>query len=168
MLTLRRGPAGAVLAVVALVLTAACHDSAAPVGPSPAEGGAQLAKGGKQPYAITALSLASSSVVLEGNGTDYQVVLQNRTGTALAGVFIQGEILQGEARFGAGGVYVQCPDQGVLGPGSCTMSWIVVASNQNAGVGTLVPGPAKFLLTLYQEPEVVLDTRTVPIRLVAP
>ena len=125
------------------------------------------------PPSITSIVFSTTNIVLEANGTPYDVTFQNFTGANVTGVFYQGEITQGTAVFAAGGSSVFCPTvEGVLPTGTCTNSFTARASNSLSGSGgPLVAGPATFVLTLYQvvgsDPPIVLDQRSVPITLMA-
>ncbi|MFL5617327.1 MAG: hypothetical protein ACJ79A_02900 [Gemmatimonadaceae bacterium] len=120
---------------------------------------------------ITNLALSSTTLSIGGAGVPYDVTIFN-PGSQLSGVFIQGEMIQNGNVAGAGGSNLLCPPtsaNGVLPAGTCTMSWIAVASNQSYAPAPLVPGAATFRLTLYQGSgsPVVLDTKSVPVTLVA-
>ena len=68
---------------------------------------------------------------------------------------------------GAGGFSAQCPAAaGFLPPGTCTMALTVTASNTAGGTGTLVEGPAHFVLRLLRADgvtETELDRKTVEV-----
>jgi len=120
---------------------------------------------------ITNLALSSTTLSIGGAGVPYDVTIFN-PGSALSGVFIQGEMIQNGNVAGAAGSNLLCPPtsaNGVLPTGTCTMSWIAVASNQSYAPAPLVPGAATFRLTLYQGSgsPVVLDTESIPVTLVA-
>jgi hypothetical protein len=123
------------------------------------------------PLAITNLALSSTTLAIGGAGVPYDVTIFN-PGSQLNNVFIQGEMLQNGNVAGAAGSNLLCPPtsaNGVLPAGTCTMSWIAVASNQSYGPSPLVPGAATFRLTLYQGfgSPVVLDTESIAVTLVA-
>jgi hypothetical protein len=123
------------------------------------------------PLAITNLALSSTTLAIGGAGVPYDVTIFN-PGSQLNNVFIQGEMLQNGNVAGAAGSNLLCPPtsaNGVLPAGTCTMSWIAVASNQSYGPAPLVPGAATFRLTLYQGfgSPVVLDTESIAVTLVA-
>jgi hypothetical protein len=120
---------------------------------------------------ITNLALSSTTLSIGGAGVPYDVTIFN-PGSQLSGVFIQGEMIQNGNVAGAAGSNLLCPPasaNGVLPAGTCTMSWIAVASNQSYAPAPLVPGAATFRLTLYQGSgsPVVLDTESIPVTLVA-
>lgn len=116
---------------------------------------------------ITNLALNSTTLAIGGAGVPYDVSFFN-PGSQRSNVFIQGEILQNGNVAGAAGSNLLCPStaNGVLPTGTCTMSWIAVASNQSVGPAPLVPGAATFRLTLKQG-STVLDTESIPVTLVA-
>jgi hypothetical protein len=121
--------------------------------------------------AITNLALSSTTPSIGGAGVPYDVTIFN-PGSQLSGVFIQGEMIQNGNVAGAAGSNLLCPPtsaNGVLPAGTCTMSWIAVASNQSYAPAPLVPGAATFRLTLFQGfgSPVVLDTKSVAVTLVA-
>jgi hypothetical protein len=123
------------------------------------------------PLAITNLALSSTTLAIGGAGVPYDVTIFN-PGSQLNNVFIQGEMIQNGNVAGAAGSNLLCPPtsaNGVLPAGTCTMSWIAVASNQSYGPAPLVPGAATFRLTLYQGfgSPVVLDTESIAVTLVA-
>ena len=122
---------------------------------------------------ITNLALSSTTLAIGGAGVPYDVTIYN-PGSQLSNVFIQGEILQNGNVAGAAGSNVRCPPtsaEAALPPGTCTMAWTAVASNQSYAPAPLVPGAATFRLTLYQRQNigspVVLDTETIDVTLVA-
>jgi hypothetical protein len=162
------------LALLALTALAGCGDHI--TAPAPA------ADDGLNPAAVTAaaapvrsveirkLSMGSKKLTLDGTAVPYTVTLRN-PGAELQEVFLQGMVLQAGADRGAGGVYVLCgAAPGVLPSGTCSMEWTASVDNNLPGTGTLVPGPAEFVLTLWQgnETTVALDEVRVRIMLVAP
>jgi hypothetical protein len=113
---------------------------------------------------ISALSLTSTSLYLDGPLGSDQITLQN-AGPSLSGVVLQGWINQGTTRRAAGGSVAVCGSTpGVLPNGTCTMTADVVASNTGAGTGLLVLGAATFELDLTVNGTVV-GTKTVAITL---
>ncbi len=121
---------------------------------------------------IASLHLQSSTITI-GSFTDYTVTISNPTNSSLSLVFVQGEMLQGASTvYGAGGTNVVCgAGSGVLPPGLCTFQFSAVASNSNSGIGTLVPGPATFRLTLGLfdgTTTTTYDVKSVPVTLVSP
>jgi alpha-tubulin suppressor-like RCC1 family protein len=112
---------------------------------------------------ITGLTLSSTTVVLESTDPNsYQATLQN-TGADVTNAGLQGYIRQGTALYAAGGVAI-----GTLANGTRVVDWFVVASNTSAGSGgPLVPGPATFVLELFQG-TAVLASKEVAITLTAP
>ena len=120
---------------------------------------------------ITNLAMSATTLAIGGAGVPYDVTIFNPN-SQLSSVFIQGEIIQNGNVAGAAGSNLLCPPtsaNGVLPTGTCTMSWIAVASNQSYAPAPLVPGAATFRLTLYQGTgsPVVLDTESIPVTLVA-
>jgi len=122
---------------------------------------------------ISSVTLNSSNVILESGDpiTSYSVAILNGTGVTQTGVIIQGLLDQGETERAAGGTIVNCPTAagGSVPAGGCTASNIISASNLNGGSGTLVAGPANFVLELIQGvPGTVVDTKTTAVNLLAP
>lgn len=122
---------------------------------------------------IVSITPASSFVVLDKPGafTDIAATIYN-PGAPRSTVLIQGWVRQGAARRAAGGTNVTCgPVSGTLPNGECVQASVIVANNgPSAGTGTLVPGSATFELELKQfdgTTETILDTKTIPITLVA-
>ena len=117
---------------------------------------------------ITSLTLANTTLTIEGPGISYTAKLLNPV-APLPNVTLQGWIVQGSSRYAAGGTTVMCGGLAVLPTGTCEVTSIAVASNQNSGVGLLVPGPATFELQLLQTVggNTVLDTETLDVNLVA-
>ena len=117
---------------------------------------------------ISALSLASTTLAIDGPLTNYTATLQNPA-KSLQGVALQGTIVQGTTRRAAGGVQVTCGSNiGVLPPGTCTINFAAVVSS--IGTGTLSPGPATFELSLFQIAggvQTTFDTESVAITLVS-
>ena len=162
------------LGLLALTALAGCSDhTTAP---------AASADAGLRPAAVTAaaapvrsveirkLSLGSKKLIFDGTPVSYTVTVRN-PGPDLPEVFLQAMVLQGGAYRGAGGLNANCGGgDAVLPSGTCTMEWTAAADNANPGDGTLVPGPADFVLTLYQgfSAPVALDEVGVRIVLVAP
>jgi hypothetical protein len=158
------------LALATLVLGgAACADSV-PTAPLTAPVATKQAKP-KLPK-IGGVALSSTTVPIGGAAVAYTVALPNQ-GPAVDSIIVQGEIVQGAVTKGAGGLYVQCGGTpGFLPTGTCAVAWSLSASGDVAG-GALVPGPATFRITLYDDdnvqatPPVVLDVRNIAITLVA-
>jgi hypothetical protein len=122
---------------------------------------------------ITSLTLASTTLAIDGPGTTWTATLQNPA-KSLQGVLLQGYIVQttttGTTRRAAGGLQVSCGSAtGVLSPGTCTINFGTSASNAGSGNGTLTPGAATFELNMIQSgnPSTTLDVKTVPITLVS-
>ena len=115
---------------------------------------------------IVSVVLNSTSVPI-GGSTPYTATLYNPTGATLSVVLIQGELSQGATLRAAGGTILTCVTSGELPPGSCVVSFVVVASNTGDGSGTLVPGSATFVLKLIHE-GTLLDTKTMPVTLTIP
>jgi len=106
----------------------------------------------------------------------YTALLANADDGTLSNILVQAYIDQGDASRAAGGALVDCPGDTSLGdlpPGTCDFDFTVLASNDSAGFGSLVPGPATARFELRQfdpesDEEAVLDTYTVAVTLVAP
>jgi hypothetical protein len=162
------------LPFLALTALAGCGDHI--TAPAPA------ADDGLNPAAVTAaaapvrsveirkLSMGSKKLIFDGTPVSYTVTVRN-PGPDLSEVFLQAMVLQGGAYRGAGGVNANCgAGDAVLPSGTCSIEWTAGADNGNPGDGTLVPGPAEFVLTLSQgfTTPVVLDEVRARIVLVAP
>lgn len=116
---------------------------------------------------IVSISLASTTLVIDGARVNYTAIVYNPTGASLSNVFVQGLIEQGTAFKGAGGAVLGCVvTSGEMPPGSCVVSFTVGASNAG-GVGTLVAGAATFRLELRQG-SALLDAKTVEVTLIDP
>lgn len=123
---------------------------------------------------ITSIVPGSTFVVLDqpGTYTEYTAIIDN-PGTTRSGILLQGWVSQGTARRAAGGGFVTCipTSIGTLPNGSCSFASVIDANNTTSqGTGTLVPGPATFELELKQNDgttETILDTKSIPITLVA-
>jgi hypothetical protein len=117
---------------------------------------------------ISALTLESTTLTINGARTTYTATLEN-PGPTVQNLTLQGYIVQGENRYGAGGVLVTCAGQPELPTGTCVVSFTAGASTQTGGPGPLVPGPAVFELELLQTvpANTVLDTEAVEVTLVA-
>jgi hypothetical protein len=97
---------------------------------------------------MTALTLGSTTLAIDGPATTYTATLQNPA-KSLQSVALQGYIVQGTTRRPAGGQQVTCGSNvGVLPPGTCTINSTTSASS--ARTATLSAGPAKFELSLFQ------------------
>ena len=133
-------------------------------------GGGGGGGGGQRRLSIAAVNLASSSLSIGGPSVSYTVTVENKGGT-VSNVSLQGSIVQGSVSQPAGGFAANCPPNptGVVPKGSCQMTFTTSASNANGG-GTLVPGPATFVLTMSLNAggvSTVLDQESVPVTLVA-
>lgn len=116
---------------------------------------------------ISSFDPTSTFVVIGGTATPYTATIDN-PGAPLDTVLLQGWVSQDTARRAAGGGQVTCGGPvGYLPTGSCTEGGEIVASNTDAGSGTLVPGPATFVLQLKQSNAIVFDSTTAGITLVA-
>ncbi|MCK5359783.1 MAG: hypothetical protein KAJ95_04110, partial [Gammaproteobacteria bacterium] len=120
---------------------------------------------------ITDLRLVSTTLTIGGPTVDYDIDLNNASGTTLSVVGVQSYIEQGVATRSAGGFSVGFASScnggavGELPPGSCTQAFSIIASNANAGSGTLVPGAAIALLELRDD-GVLIDERAIGVTLV--
>ncbi len=115
---------------------------------------------------MTAPTPSSTSATIDGASVTYSTILNN-PGLSQSNVLLQGWIDQAATRRAAGGAMVMCgAGVGVLPTGTFTVQESMVASNATGGNGTLVAGPATLEVQLIQN-SVVLDTKTVPITLVA-
>ncbi len=157
---------------LALLVTAACAE---PTGPGTRDEALAFAveptAAGARTAAIRRLSLSSRTVILDATPVPYTVTMRNPTLIAMPEMFLQGEIVQAGGYRGAGGINVECgAGQGILPAGTCTMEWTVATSNESGGEGTLVPGSAEFVLTLYQgfSNPVAQDVARARVTLVAP
>jgi hypothetical protein len=161
-------------AATLLVGGGACTDTALLPAPSsavrsdvasPGNGGGG---GGQRRLTIVAVNLSTSSLVIGGANVGYTVTVENK-GSTVSGVTLQGAIVQGAVNHPAGEFAANCPPNttGVVPKGSCQMTSTTSASNAN-GVGTLVPGPANFVLTMSLSAggtSTVLDQTSVPVTL---
>lgn len=121
---------------------------------------------------ITSLQLESTTITI-GSYVNYTVTVYNPTNANLSTVLVQGDMIQGSTDRAAGGTNVVCNGgpSGVLPPGFCTFQFIAVASNSDAGTGTLVPGAATFQLTLLVfdgTTDTTYDVKNVAVTLVNP
>lgn len=107
---------------------------------------------------ITSVVLDSYEIPIEG-GTLYTAILEN-PGPSMTGLILQGEMFQGSTVRAAGGHTV-----GTLASGTSTRNGGVSASNQNTGNGTLVPGPATYVLALIDGSGTTLDSESIPVTL---
>jgi hypothetical protein len=164
-------------AATLLVGGGACTDTALLPAPSsavrsdvasPGNGGGGGGGGGQRRLTIVAVNLSTSSLVIGGANVGYTVTVENK-GSTVSGVTLQGAIVQGAVNHPAGEFAANCPPNttGVVPKGSCQMTSTTGASNAN-GVGTLVPGPANFVLTMSLSAggtSTVLDQTSVPVTL---
>lgn len=148
---LRGSPAGRWIGLTVLGVLA-CAEPTGPGAPSQTIAAAlEPAAVGPRAASIRRLSLESKTIVLDGTAVPYTVTLRNPNRTEMIETFLQAEVVQGSSYRGAAGANVDCgAGQAVLPAGTCTMSWLVATSNGAAGEGTLVPGPAELVLTLWQ------------------
>ena len=118
---------------------------------------------------ISALSLSSDSVTIDGPNVNYTAALVN-PGSSYSNMVVRGYIHQGTVQHVAGGtnVFACGSDPGVLPKGTCPVLYGFGASNSGgAGTGLLVQGAATFELRLTRNDTVVLDTKTVAVTLVS-
>jgi hypothetical protein len=159
------------LTAVALVASVSCADPITTTGPSPQSAAAtplaaKVKDKDKAPR-ITTFTSASSTIVIDGPGTEYTVTVRN-PGVPLSGVLLQGTLRQGTTSAAAGGVIAHCPAyDAVLPSGTCTMSFTMNASTTASGGSTLVAGPAEFRLELLGAGGALLDWKVVPVTLVS-
>ena len=155
------------------VAASGCTDNS-PLSPSTASraanpGGGGGGGGGQRRLSIVAVNLTSSSLVIGGARVSYSVTIENRGGS-VSNVSLQGAIVQGSVSQPAGGFAASCvpTSAGVVPKGSCQMTFTAGASNANGG-GTLVPGPATFVLSMSLSAggvSTVVDQASVPVTLV--
>ena len=173
--SVRRRQRWLVTAATMFVAASGCSDSSllAPTSASragnPGNGNGGGGGGGQQRLSIVAVNLASSSLVIGGARVSYTVTIQNKGGS-VPNVSLQGAIVQGSVSQPAGGTAANClpTSPGVVPKGSCQMTFTAGASNANGG-GTLVPGPATFVLTMSLDAggvSTVMDQESVPVTLV--
>jgi hypothetical protein len=118
---------------------------------------------------ISALTLSSDSVTIDGPNVNYTAALVN-PGSSYSNTVVRGYIHQGSVQHVAGGTNVLAcgGDPGVLPKGTCPALYGFGASNSSgAGPGLLVQGAATFELRLTRNDTVVLDTKTVAMTLVS-
>jgi hypothetical protein len=114
---------------------------------------------------ISAVSLSSSTVVIGGAGAPYTATIDN-PGASASGVVLQGWIVQGAVRHGAGGTSVFCGSgAGVVPTGTCPVSFSYGAANGVSGAGTLVAGAATLELDLIDGSGNTLSTVSLPVTL---
>jgi len=121
------------------------------------------------PLGISSLTLASTTLVIDGASVGWTATLTN-PGSAIHNVVLQGTIIQGTTNRAAGGTQIDCGGgAGVLPSGTCTISFVAAASNTNSGNGTLAPGAATFQLQLIESATTttIVDTKTVPVTLIS-
>ena len=152
----------------------ACAGESVPTGPVESEAArfAQVAAAAKSTLAqVRKVQLDSRSLILDGTGVPYTLKLRNPTGATMSEVWYQVIIEQGASYRGGGGSNVNCSSTlGELPPGNCEMPFGTSVDNNLPGEGTLVPGPADWVLTLsrgFAAPE-VQDVVRVRVTLVAP
>jgi uncharacterized protein YjdB len=110
------------------------------------------------------------TLIIDGPGVSYDALISNRTSSTRTNLDTQGWILQPGAYRAAGGQVLYCGLAfGVLPPGQCLRAGNgLSASNTNAGVGTLVPGPALAVIQVRRQVDDglrVLDSLIVPVTL---
>lgn len=166
------GPARSRLLALAVLGSVSCAE---PTGPAARDQSIALAvepaAAGTRTATIRRLVLSSKTIILDATPVPYAVTIRNPNRTEMTEVFLQGEIVQAGGYRGAGGFNVDCgAGQAVLPAGTCTLDFTVGTSNGSAGEGTLVPGPAEFVLTLYQgfATPVPQDVQRVRVTLVNP
>lgn len=112
---------------------------------------------------ISALTLSSDSVVIDGSSTPFTAAIDN-VAPDIQGATIQGYITQGTTRRATGSMQINCSGAAVQPKGPCMVSYAIEASNSGAGSGTLVAGAATFELQLTQN-GTALDTKTAAVKL---
>lgn len=152
----------------------ACAGESVPTGPAESEVAryAEAAAATKSSLAqVRKVQLDSRSLVLDGTGVPYTLKLRNPTGATMSEVWYQVIIEQGANYRGGGGSNVSCGGTfGELPPGNCEMQFGTSVDNNLPGGGTLVPGPADWVLTLsrgFAAPE-EQDVVRLRVTLVAP
>lgn len=118
------------------------------------------------PVVADSVVFGSTDVAI-GGSSSYDITLTNRTSSVLTGLYVQGWIDQGRTSRAAGGAMLSgCGGTayGDMAPGSCTMNWVLVASNSTSGSGTLVPGPAVARIEI-RDSTTVYGTWQVPVAL---
>ena len=126
-----------------------------------------------RPVTLDAVTLAPGTPVeLEGAGVPFEFTAANYTKWPRQNIGIQAWVSQGSAIRAAGGQALDCGGAlGELRPGRCTGLATLRPSNANEGSGALVAGTANArldLVALTGEGNVVLDSRLVPVMLLAP
>jgi hypothetical protein len=119
---------------------------------------------------ILDLSLNSTTLTIGGPSVPYSILLGNATGGTLAVMVVQAYVEQGIASRAAGGFTVGnstlCGTSvGDLDPGTCSQDFSVIASNSNAGSGTLVAGAATARFELRDD-GVLIDQLIINVTLV--
>jgi hypothetical protein len=119
---------------------------------------------------ISSINFPETTLTIGGPSVNYGFTATNPTAEPIDNILFQGLVLQAGVEQPAGGLIANCPTaDGILPPGTCTMSFTALAAN-GAGIGTLQPGAAEFVLILYDTsgfPPTELHRVTVPITLVS-
>ena len=114
---------------------------------------------------LTAPSPTSTNVIVEGPGVPYTATLNN-TGPSLPNVSINCLVLQGAASRSSGTAITDFGNGAGIAPaGATALSSSILASNSQAGTGTLVAGPATVQWTVLLFNTFTLDTKTVNVLL---
>jgi hypothetical protein len=114
---------------------------------------------------IDAATLQLDTAAIDGSPVPLAVTIKN-AGPAVSGVVLHGYVTQGATRRADDSVQVDCGSgAGVLPTGTCTVSFMLDASNSGAGTGTLVRGEANFEVQLTQN-GTALHTQTGAMTLV--
>jgi hypothetical protein len=137
---------------LAVLASVACAEPTSPGAPAQDIAAAvEPAAVGPRTASIRRLSLDSKTIILDATPVPYTVTLRNPNRTEMTETFLQAEVIQGSSYRGAGGINVECgAGDAVLPAGNCTMEWLVATSHEGGGEGTMVPGPAELVVTLYQ------------------
>jgi hypothetical protein len=114
---------------------------------------------------LTPPSSPPTNVVIEGPGIPYTATLNN-TGSSLANVSINCLVKQGTVWRRSGNAITDFGNgAGILPAGATTLSNSILASNSQAGNGTLVSGPATVEWTILLANTYTLDTETINVLL---
>ena len=118
-----------------------------------------------RPVTIDVTLPLNTHLGLEMDVARFQTIITNNTTGTLTGLWVHVAIRQASAERGSGSNQVAgCgAPPGSLPPGTCVQDTWAFASNGTGGHGTLVPGPAVAIITLYGPGPEVLDAVGIPV-----
>lgn len=136
--------------------------------------GVRLAIHALAPLTLDAVTFKpSTNIEIDGVGTAYDFTITNRTKWPRRNIGVVGWVLQGSVGRQDGGALAACgAAPAEVPPGTCVSVARLAASNApSAGPGTFVPGSADAKIYLVESGVgglAILDSRTVPVTLIAP